>query len=467
MIPVTTFEGRSVAVFGLARSGLDSVRALMAGGADVAAWDDAEPRVVQAREQGFPVRDLKDADWSGFDALVLAPGVPLTHPVPHWTVEKAKAAGVEIIGDTELFFRERAACDPSCPVIAITGTNGKSTTTALIGHLLQSAGRTVSVGGNIGTAVLGLEPFGENRAYVLELSSYQIDLTPTLDPTVGILLNITPDHLDRHGTLEHYAEVKARIAEMAETTVIAIDDDWTRGIADQAEADGKRIVRVSASQTLEIGVYMHGSTVISASGSAEAAVADLAGIGSLRGAHNAQNAVAAVAAALAVGLEPAEIAEGLRTFPGLAHRMEIIGRVGEVLFVNDSKATNAEAASRSLASFKSIYWIAGGRAKSGGIESLREHFPKVRRAYLIGEAAGEFAASLAGQVPNEDSGDLATAVAAAARAAANDSAPEPVVLLAPACASFDQFADFEARGNAFRKLVAGLDGVVLNAREAA
>jgi len=467
MIPVTTFQGRTVAVFGLARSGLDSVRALMAGGATVSAWDDAAPRVDQAREQGFPVVDLNTADWGTFDALVLAPGVPLTHPRPHWTVEKATAAGVEIIGDTELFFRERNACDPTAPVIAITGTNGKSTTTALIGHLLKSAGRTVSVGGNIGTAVLGLEPLGDERAYVLELSSYQIDLTPTLEPTVGILLNITPDHLDRHGTLAHYAEVKARIADRAETVVIAVDDEFTSGIADTAEAAGKRVVRVSAREAQEIGVYMRGSVIVSASGSAKTDIADLSGIGSLRGEHNAQNAVAAVAAALAIGLDPAEIAAGLATFPGLAHRMEEIGRVGRVLFVNDSKATNAEAAARALASFPAIYWIAGGRAKSGGIEPLRGYFPKVRRAFLIGEAADDFAATLGNQVPHEVSGDLASAVAAAARAAANDTASEPVVLLAPACASFDQFADFEARGDAFRKLVAGLHGVTLNSREAA
>jgi UDP-N-acetylmuramoylalanine--D-glutamate ligase len=467
MIPVTTFEGRSAAVFGLARSGLESVRALMAGGATVVAWDDAAPRVSQAREQGFPVADLRGTDWSGFDALVLSPGVPLTHPRPHWTVEKAKAADVEIIGDTELFFRERAARDPACPVVAITGTNGKSTTTALIGHLLKAAGRPVSVGGNIGTAVLGLEPFGGGRAYVLELSSYQIDLTPTLEPTVGILLNVTPDHLDRHGTLAHYAEVKARIAEKAGTAVIAVDDDWTRGIADAAETAGRRVVRVSATQVLGSGVYMRGATVVSASGSAETEIADLSGIGSLRGEHNWQNAVAAVAAVLAIGLDPAEIASGLKTFPGLAHRMEEIGRVGKVLFVNDSKATNADATARSLASFSTIYWIAGGRAKEGGIESLKGFFPKVRHAFLIGEAAGAFAATLGNDVPHDRSGDLATAVVSAARAAANDAAAEPVVLLAPACASFDQFADFEARGEAFRKLVAGLDGVTIKAREAA
>ena len=469
MIPVTTFEGRSVAVFGLARSGLDAVRALMAGGARVAAWDDSAPRVDQAREQGFPVRDLREMDWRGFDALVLSPGVPLTHPVPHWTVEKARAAGVEIIGDTELFFRERAARDPASAVVAITGTNGKSTTTALVGHLIGSAGRAVSVGGNIGTAVLGLEPFGDDRAYVLELSSYQIDLTPTLAPTVGILLNVTPDHLDRHGTLEHYAAVKARIAEKAETVVIAVDDDWTRGIADAADANGDRVVRVSAREGLGVGVFVRGTTILSASGSAETAIADLSGIGALRGEHNAQNAVAAVAAALAVGLDPAQIAEGLESFPGLVHRMEEIGRRGKVLFVNDSKATNADAAARALASFESIYWIAGGRAKSGGIAPLKELFPRVKRAFLIGEAAEDFAVTLGNQVPHELSGDLATAVAAAAEAAANDTsnAAEPVVLLAPACASFDQFADFEARGDAFRRLVAGLDGVTLKSREAA
>lgn len=466
MIPVTTAKGRDVAVFGLARSGLDAVRALMAGGANVSAWDDAAPRVEEARRQGFPVRDLSSADWSGFDSLVLSPGVPLTHPAPHWTVERARAADVEVIGDTELFFRERAARDPSAPVVAISGTNGKSTTTALIGHLLRSAGRAVSVGGNIGDAVLGLEPFGGGRAYVLELSSYQIDLTPRLEPTVGILLNVTADHLDRHGTLEHYAAIKARIVGAAGTAVIAVDDEWTVSIAGKAETAGRKIVRVSGGSTLTDGIFATGATVVAACNGALTPVADLDGIGSLRGEHNAQNAVAAVAAAVALGLAPREIADGLRTFPGLAHRMEEIGRCGRVLFVNDSKATNADAAARSLASFETIYWIAGGRAKSGGIEGLREYFPRIRRAFLIGEAADAFAATL-GDVPHETNGDLATAVGAAADAAGGDPAPEPVVLLAPACASFDQFADFEARGEAFRRLVAGLDGVTLSTREAA
>ena len=427
----------------------------MAGGAKVTAWDDSAPKVAEAHEQGFPVSDLHEADWSSLDALVLSPGVPLTHPGPHWTVERAKEAGVEIIGDTELFFREHALCEPGAPVIAITGTNGKSTTTALIGHLIAHAGRKVSVGGNIGKAVLGLDPFGAARTYVLELSSYQIDLTPTLEPAVGLLLNVTPDHLDRHGTMENYAAIKARVAESARTAVIAVDDDWTRAIADRLDAAGRSVTRVSATGKPGNGVFMRGTQIVAARDGREQVVADLAGIGSLRGGHNAQNAVAAVATALAVGVSAANIAAGLASFPGLAHRMQEIGRRGRVLFVNDSKATNAEAAARALASFETIYWIAGGRPKSGGIDGLRRHFPKVRKAFLIGEAAGEFAETL-GEVPHIDCGDLATAVAEAARAAGDDDAPEPVVLLAPAAASFDQFPNFEKRGEAFVNAVMAL-----------
>jgi len=458
MIPVTTYANRTVAVFGLARSGLEAVRALMAGGAQVLAFDDSEPRVNEARDQGFPVADLHTADWSKLDALVLSPGVPLTHPRPHWTVERAKAADVPIIGDTELFFEERARIAPQAPVVAITGTNGKSTTTALIGHLLSQAGRTVSVGGNIGKAVLSLEPLSTDRAYVLELSSYQIDLTPTLTPSVGVLLNVTPDHLDRHGTLANYAAIKARIGEKADRAVIAVDDDWTAGTADRLEAGGRSVTRVSAAKPLKVGVYVADGKVCLADHGATTTIADLAEAPALRGTHNAQNAAVAAAVALALGLTAEEIAAGLASFPGLAHRMEQVGRVGRVLFVNDSKATNADAAARSLASFQAIHWIAGGRAKSGGIEPLRDYFARINRAYLIGEAADDFAATLGDTVAHEICGDLDRAVQVAARNASAEAAAEPVVLLAPACASFDQFPDFEARGAAFRDAVARLDG---------
>jgi UDP-N-acetylmuramoylalanine--D-glutamate ligase len=467
VIPATTFRNRTVAVFGLARSGLDAARALMAGGADVVCADDARPRVVAAAGQGFATADLGDFDWSALAALVLSPGVPLTHPEPHWTVTRARQAGVEIIGDTELFFRERAARHPDTPVLAVTGTNGKSTTTALIGHILAAAGRTVSVGGNIGAAVLGLEPMGAGRAYVLEMSSFQIDLTPTLNPDVGVLLNVTPDHLDRHGTLENYAAIKARMADAADIVVIATDDEWTAAVADRVAGAGRPLRAVSATRELDDGVFVRAGRLIEARAGAHTEIADISGVRTLRGAHNWQNAAAAAAAALALGLSREDIARALRGFPGLAHRMEPVGRLGKVLFVNDSKATNTEAAARALGSFKSVYWIAGGRQKQPGLDDLKPYFANIRRAFLIGEAAENFAATFGGSVAHEISGELSAAVLRAAEAAEQDESDEPVVLLAPACTSFDQFPDFEARGEAFRRLVSGLDGVVMDRGEPA
>ena len=465
MIPVTCLKGRGVAIFGLARTGLEAARALIAGGAEAVCWDDAAPRAAAAAEQGFPVTDLRDIDWSTLDALVLSPGVPLTHPRPHWTVERAREAGVEIVGDTELFFRERAKRAPDAAVVAITGTNGKSTTTALIGHLLRQAGRRVCVGGNIGTAILSLDDLSDDMAYVIELSSYQIDLTPTLKPTVGVLLNVTPDHIDRHGTFENYAAVKARMVIEADTGVVAIDDPVTRGISDRAARAGRRVVHVSGVADPGATLRASGTELVLSEARGERVVADLADIASLRGTHNAQNAVAAVAAVQALGVPVEQAVAGLASFPGLAHRMEEVARRGDVVFVNDSKATNADAAARSLSSFSHIHWIAGGRPKSGGIESLAEYFPKIARAYLIGEAAQDFAATLDGSVDYEISGDMQSAVRAAA-ANAGSHGEAAVVLLAPACASFDQFADFEARGDAFRRAVGALDGVTLKAREA-
>lgn len=465
MIPVTTFRNQTVAVFGLARSGLDAARALMAGGADVLCADDARPRVVAAEGQGFATVDLASFDWSRLSALVLSPGVPLTHPEPHWTVVKARENGVEIIGDTELFFRERAARFPDTPVVAVTGTNGKSTTTALIGHLLASAGRAVSVGGNIGVAVLGLDPMGGGRAYVLEMSSFQIDLTPALAPDIGILLNVTPDHLDRHGDMAAYEAIKAQLVANAKRPIIGVDDTATERIAGDLEANGRVPVRFSVRRALADGVYLREGRLFRAEQGTEREIADISGIRSLRGAHNAQNAAAAAAAALELGLTPDEVARGMTSFPGLAHRMEPVAHMGRVLFVNDSKATNTEAAARALSSFSTIYWIGGGRPKHSGLDDLEPYFPRIRRAFLIGEAATSFASALGDRVPHEICGELHVALQRAAAAAAQDPAEEPVVLLAPACASFDQFADFEARGEAFRRLVAGLDDVVMTGGE--
>ena len=459
MIPARSLNGKLVALFGLGGSGLATAHALIAGGASVIAWDDNPDSVEKARADGIEVRDLREVDWSSLASFVLSPGVPLTHPKPHWTVDLAHAAGVEIIGDVELFSRERKAEAPEAPFVAITGTNGKSTTTALTAHVLASAGRDAQMGGNIGRAVMTLEPITAERHYVVECSSYQINLAPSLNPTAGILLNLTPDHLDRHGTMDSYAAIKERLVAGSDTAIIGVDDDYCRRIAERLEKAGRQVVRISAATPLENGFYAEGSALMQASGGKAKQVASLKGIGSLRGRHNAQNALAALAACLECGLTPEEIQKGFASFPGLAHRMEQVGRKGRVLFVNDSKATNADAAAPALSSFERIYWIAGGLPKQGGIETLKNFFPRIAKAYLVGEAAPAFAATIGEAAPYEISGTIQVAVEHAARDAAADPADEAVVLLSPACASFDQFRNFELRGAAFRDAVRALGDV--------
>jgi UDP-N-acetylmuramoylalanine--D-glutamate ligase len=462
MIPVTVCVGKTVAIFGLGKSGLLSAGALIKGGAEVVVFDDSEKMLADAKSAGLTVANLKEIDWSGIAALVLAPGVPLTHPEPHWTVQLARKAGVEVIGDIELFCRERGKSGAKCPLIAVTGTNGKSTTTALTTHLVESAGVDAQMGGNIGVPVLALEPFADKRVYVLEVSSYQIDLAPSLRATVGILLNVTEDHLDRHGTMKNYAAVKALLPARVEeggTAVIAVDDAWTRSAAERIERAGRKLVRVSTTGALHDGYYADGSRIVRAEAGKAYPAAQLAGIGSLRGLHNAQNAACAIAACAAMGFDLAAIQKGLVSFPGLAHRMQQVGRKGAILYVNDSKATNADSAAKALGSFRDIFWIAGGKPKTGGIASLAEFFPRIRRAYLIGEAAQDFAGTLDGKVTYEVAGIMAKAVEAATRDAEASGLKEPVVLLSPACASFDQYPNFEIRGKAFTDLVQALPGV--------
>jgi UDP-N-acetylmuramoylalanine--D-glutamate ligase len=462
LIPVTSFAGKTVAVFGLGGSGLACCEALKAGGADVVACDDSIDRMVEATQAGFMTADLRTVSWQNFAALVLTPGVPLTHPKPHWTVLAARQAGVEVIGDVELFCRERRRHAPNAPFVAITGTNGKSTTTALIAHLMREAGHDVQMGGNIGTAILSLEPPRNGRVHVIEMSSYQIDLCPSLDPSVGILLNVSEDHLDRHGTIQHYAAVKERLVagvQAGGAAIVGVDDGWSRAIADRLDQAGKPVVRVSVKQPLADGIYFEHETVVRASGGARSEIARIGGIGSLRGLHNAQNAACASAAVLALGVDREMLQKGLRNFPGLAHRMEQVGRRGNVLFVNDSKGTNADATARALSSFGDIFWIAGGKPKTGGITSLVEFFPRIRKAYLIGEAAQEFAATLEGKVPYEISETLDVAIPDAADDAAASGIADPVVLLSPACASFGQYRNFEIRGARFRELVLALGDV--------
>jgi len=462
MIPVTSFAGKTVAVFGLGGSGLASCHALKAGGAEIVVGDDSVDNLAKAAAEGFVTADLRRVSWEKFAALILTPGAPLTHPAPHWSVLLAREAGCEVIGDIELFCRERRRHAPDAPFVAITGTNGKSTTTALIAHLMRVAGYDTQMGGNIGTAILSLEPPRTGRVHVIEMSSYQIDLTPSLDPTVGILINISEDHIDRHGTLEHYAAVKERLVagvKAAGTAIVGVDDIWCRNIADRLDRAGKNVVRVSVRNPLADGVYVEHEVILRASGGARSEIARIGGIGSLRGLHNAQNAACASACAQALDVSRVVLQNGLRSFPGLAHRMEQVGRLGHVLFVNDSKGTNADAAAHALSSFADIFWIAGGRSKVGGITGLTEFFPRIRKAYLVGEAATEFAETLGTRVPHELSETLEVAVASAARDAGASGLADPVVLLSPACASFDQYRNFEIRGARFRDLVNALPGV--------
>ena len=461
MFPAHTFKNKRVGLFGLARSGLACAEALQLGGAEVFAWDDAEAAVAAARAAHLPVADLRGIDFTTLDSLVLSPGVPLSHPEPHWTVAKAKAAGIEIIGDTEVFQREVAGT--GARIVAITGTNGKSTTTALIGHIFQALGCDVDVGGNIGTAVFLMRPPMKDRIYVLELSSFQIDLMPGLKPDVGILTNLTPDHLDRHGTMENYAAIKARMfAKQGEgdTALIGVDDDWCVGIA--LEIRNTSTVRpVSVVHETEDGISAHDGILRDCHNGKEVAQIDLRAMPALKGVHNWQNACMAYGAARALGLSVADIEKAMKSFPGLAHRMQEVGRLGQVPFINDSKATNADAAAKALASFTNIFWIAGGIAKAGGIKPLAPFFPRIEKAYLIGEAAEEFSKTLSGRAPFELCGTLDKAVVAAARDAVNSKLEDAVVLLSPACASFDHYRNFEIRGDAFVKHVSELPGIAM------
>ncbi|MDE3116154.1 MAG: UDP-N-acetylmuramoyl-L-alanine--D-glutamate ligase [Pseudomonadota bacterium] len=463
MIAARAFAGKEVAVFGLARSGLATVRALKAGGARVTAWDDREAARTAAVEVGAVFAPVDKWRWVEMAALILSPGVPLTHPAPHPVVLAAREAGVPIIGDVELFaraIRPDPDVDGMAPVIAITGTNGKSTTTALIGHILSASGYNAEVGGNIGNPLLDLPPPGARTIYVIEMSSYQIDLSPGFVPDVSVLSNITPDHVDRHGSLSGYAAVKARL--LAQTAkdglaVVGVDDPQSSAIFTQVSAKGAVTpMPVSAGKVLGRGVFVLDGVLYDAQNQRATKVMDLKQAAHLPGAHNWQNAALAYAACRPFVGDARAIASAMADFPGLPHRLEDVGRIGNVVFVNDSKATNADAAERALVCYPDIFWIAGGRPKEGGIESLRPHFPRIRKAYLIGEAASQFADTLAGRVTYEVSDTLEKAVASALADASHSSAPAPVVLLSPACASFDQFRDFEARGAVFRDAVAAL-----------
>ena len=457
MIPVTTFAGRKVAIFGLGLSGRVSARALMAGGAEIIAWDDNGKSRDAARGEDIPVADLNDIDLGGFAALVLAPGVPLTHPEPHPVVKLARAADLPIIGDTELFFLERARRGTKSGVICITGTNGKSTTTALTAHLLAAAGYDVEIGGNIGAAVMGLGDFAPGKIYVLELSSYQLDLTPSVRPDAAALLNITPDHIDRHGSIENYAAVKSKIfcnLGPGDAALVSLDDPLSGAIAAGLQGAFEKI-EVSSLGGFSNGLGYSRDAIWPVGDGVKGEEIAFSQNDALSGLHNKQNAAFAFGLARHMGAEGHALLSGLLSFPGLVHRMEIVGRMGAHLIINDSKATNVEAAAQALAAFDDIYWIVGGRAKSGGLAGLEKFYPKIRKAYLIGESSTEFGRALDGQVDFEDCGEIDRAVSRALNDMARSGLEKAVLLLSPATASFDQFANFELRGEAFCGAVRG------------
>ncbi|KZD07004.1 UDP-N-acetylmuramoyl-L-alanine--D-glutamate ligase [Oceanibaculum pacificum] len=449
MIDLSFLANRRIAVMGLARSGLASVSALVAAGAEVLAWDDSAERREAALDAGAAITDLATADWSTIELAVWSPGIPHSFPAPHAAAKAAQTAGVPLVCDIELL----ALANPKARFVGITGTNGKSTTTALIAHILRQAGMRAEVGGNLGMAALTLAPLDADGIYVLELSSYQIELLAKARFDIALLLNITPDHLDRHGGFDGYVAAKRRLFERLSPTgaaFIGLDDEASRGIA---AGLGRPVTGISVDRPVAAGIYVENGRLVDATQGSARTILELAEAPALPGAHNWQNAAFAYAACKALGVPADAIAAGIRSFPGLAHRQERVAVIDGVAFVNDSKATNAEATARALACYERIHWIAGGRAKDGGIASLEGFFPRIRKAYLIGESAEAFAATLDGRVAHRQCGTLDVAVAAAAADARGTGG---VVLLSPAAASFDQFQSFEHRGDAFRALVRDL-----------
>ena len=452
MIPVTAYHGQRVGVLGLGRSGLATARALATGGAIPVCWDDGEG--ARAATDDFEVADLsRERQAERLAALIVSPGIPHLYPAPHPAVVRAQEMGVPVDNDVGLFFRALPDLEPdeepAPQVIAVTGSNGKSTTTALIAHILKKAGRPAQMGGNIGRGVLDLDPPEPGTIYVLELSSYQTELARMLAPDVAVFLNLSPDHLDRHGGLGGYFAAKRRLFEIGapETAIIGIDEPEGRFLAGTMP-DAIPFSVQSRLRGEGRSVFMNRNHLTEWRGKQIAAI-DMREMPTLVGRHNHQNACAAYAACRAVGVAPRQIEAGLKSFPGLAHRMELLGTAGGVTYVNDSKATNADAAEKALMSYDRVRWIAGGLPKEGGIASLKPLFDRIAKAYLIGAAADAFAATL-GETPHVICGRLEEAVAAACA----DAEPGDTVLLSPACASFDQFPSFEARGEAFRALVA-------------
>ncbi len=465
MIDLSFLRGASYIVLGLARSGLTTVRALMAAGVECAAWDDNAQTRKAAAAAGVKLADPDRIDWARVTALVISPGIPSHLPRPHALAAAARTAGRPIICDIELL----AQAEPKARFVAVTGTNGKSTTTALIGHILQSAGWPSQVGGNIGRGALDLEPLGLGGVYVLEMSSYQLELVETFRANVAVWLNITPDHLDRHGDMAGYVAAKQHVFDRQATrdcAIIGIDDSYSvdiyRWLTRRRLAEDIAVIPLALNRVIAGGVNFRAGMLIDGEGYR----VDFADVATLPGDHNAQNAAAAWSAVRWLGVPRDQAAAALRTYPGLPHRQEQVASVGDVIYVNDSKATNADATARALSSYRDIYWILGGQAKEGGVTPLAPYFDRVRHAFLIGEAADLFEGQLAGKVASSRCGDLQSALKAAHATAQAEARGGAVVLLSPACASWDQWKSYEHRGDAFREMARALPGARVLGRAA-
>ncbi|MBV8573951.1 MAG: UDP-N-acetylmuramoyl-L-alanine--D-glutamate ligase [Acetobacteraceae bacterium] len=449
--PPNLFSGRRFAVLGLGRNGLPAARALAAMGAEVTAWDDQEAVRTAARDSGIELRDPLAGDFV-FDALVLSPGIPHTFPAPHPAALSAREAGVPILCDAELLFAAVRACGSHARFVGITGTNGKSTATALLEHILRESGQLAVAGGNLGPPALALPLRPDEGIYVLEMSSYMLERIASLRFDIAAMLNLSADHIERHGDMAGYVSAKRAIfagQQANDVAVVGVDDSESRAMADWARTHPARVVTVSGSRSADL--WCEAGILRDERGP----ILNMAEALALPGEHNAQNAAAAAAMAFALGATRAELAPGIASFPGLPHRQERIGTVDGVLFINDSKATNADAAGRALSCYERVVWIAGGIGKAGGIVPLAPLFPRIARALLVGQDAPVFAATLAAyRVPHEIVGTLEAAVPAALDAARATGAS--VILFSPAAASFDQFSGFETRGERFAQRVAGL-----------
>ncbi|MBL4692953.1 MAG: UDP-N-acetylmuramoyl-L-alanine--D-glutamate ligase [Magnetovibrio sp.] len=453
MISCEGFTNKRVAVLGLGKSGLAAARALSLSGARVFAWDDCEASRAQAAAEGVTIRPFDRINWGQMDALVISPGIAHTFPKSHPAAFQAKQAGVPIIGDVELL----ATSGSVAPQIAITGTNGKSTTTPLLGHIVGESGRTVEIGGNLGPSICNMSMLERDGLYVLELSSYQLELCPSSRFKISILLNITPDHLARHGGMDGYVLAKRNVFRnqgAGDIAIVSLDDEPTAKVFDDLDRKkGRTVIPIATTCKAHGGVFIENGNLIDDLDGEHKVIMSLGELENLPGIHNAQNITAAYAAARKIRMDVKEIVEGIKSYPGLAHRQEIIENFDGITFVNDSKATYAEAAQKAVSCYDNVYLIVGGRAKETGLRGVSDLHKHIRKAFIIGECANDFAAELEGKVEYEISGDLDTATHAARDAALAGGLDHTVVLLSPACASFDQFNNFESRGDAFRKIV--------------